>query len=559
MKYVSRQTLTHFGKTAIATLAVALPVALSGGLGATSPAAAQSMADCAALAELRGIGRADAAAAGHGQQGRDTARAAQILPTIVSATWMPAAAPVPEHCRVEGFVTTGDKHDGFNQVNFRLNLPSDWNGKLYFGGNGGFAGAIQADLITPMGRGYAAVGTDTGHQASGIDASWAQDSPTKVIDFGYRAVHVTAVAAKTITASYYDGDIAYAYFDGCSRGGGQALMAAQRFPHDFDGIIGGAPAYNWPRLLLGFAWGQRLIYPDRTDLSTPILPLAKLPYIEAEVNANCDAIDGIADGIVDDPRMCSFDAGVDLAACAPGNEADPNCLTAPELTALQAVYAGPSNAQGQIWPGFPVSGEAGPNNWNIWIVGFENLFGPGNPNLHHAFGGDFFKYLAFADNDDGSFDFRDLDYETVLPSLEPIGQILNATDPDLAAFGERGGKLLLWQGWSDAAITAFGTIDYYQAVVATLGLAQAEEVVRLYMMPGVYHCGGGPGPNVFDRLTALESWVEDGVRPEALIATHSTGGVVDIERPLCPYPEVARLIDPGGSTVTASNFQCVTP
>jgi len=478
--------------------------------------------------------------------------------TIVSVAWTPASATLPAHCLVLGYVTTGDKRDGFNHVNVEYRLPEAWNGKFYMGGNGGFAGSFQADLTVPLGKGYATARTDTGHQGSAIDASWATNSPTKVVDFGYRAVHETAAAGKEVVQDFYGDKPQHSYFQGCSRGGGQALMEAQRYPKDFDGIIGGAPAYAWSRFMVGFAWNEVAMYPGRGNFSASTLPPAKLPYIEQQVLANCDALDGIVDNIIDDPRKCTFNPDVNLARCAPGDSANPRCLTAAELAAVKAVYAGPSNSHGQIFPGFALGGESEPGGWNAWIVGFAGQFGA-YPNLHYAFGGDFFKYMAYPNQDDGSFDIHDFNFETGPATLEFIGGILDATDPDLDPFDRQGGKLIVYNGWADGAITPFGTIDYFDQVASTVGQPRTDSFMRLYLAPGMLHCGGGPGPNQFDTLTPLEQWVENGIAPGAIIATHTTGGVVDIQRPLCPYPQVARQINPAGSTVQASNFHCVFP
>ena len=524
---------------------------------------------CAVVVAVCAAGPIDAVAQNGGAQeecaelakkiAKDTEKKDRVgKATFSAATWTPASATLPAHCLVLGHVTTGSKKQGFNHVNVEYRLPESWNGKFFMGGNGGFAGSFQANITVPLGRGYATARTDTGHQGSAIDASWAQDSPTKVIDFGYRAVHETAVAGKELVQDFYGQAPRHSYFQGCSRGGGQALMEAQRFPKDFDGIIGGAPAYNWSRFMIGFAWNEVAMFPDRANLTSPVLPLAKLPYIEQQALANCDAVDGIVDGIIDDPRVCTFNPDVHLAKCAPGDAANPRCLTPAELNAAKAVYNGPSNSQGQIFPGFPVGGESQPGGWNTWIVGAGGQFGA-YPNLHYAFGGDFFKYLAYPKQDDGSFDIHDFDFETGPPTLDFIGGILNATDPDLDRFERRGGKLIIYNGWADHAITALGSIDYFDQVVAALGQARTDSFLRLYLAPGMLHCAGGPGPNEFDVLTPLEQWVEHGIAPGAVVAVHRTGGVVDIERPLCPYPQVARQINPAGSTVQASNFHCVFP
>ncbi len=468
--------------------------------------------------------------------------------TIVSTVWVDEAAPVPAHCLVEGFVETGNPAVGLNHVNFRAWLPLPWNGKFHMQGGGGYAGVLP-DTSDALLRNYADIGTDTGHQAGVIDASWAQDNPTAVIDFGYRSVHVTAVAGKRLVKDFYGTKPKYSYFEGCSRGGGQAMMESQRYPHDFDGIVAGAPAFDWSAFMTGFAESQQLMYPDPNDLSTPTLPLAKLPVLEALIDANCDLVDGISDGIIDDPRQCTFDPDVDIPVCPAGS---PDCLTEDEISVVKAVYEGPSNSGGQIFPGFPVGSEGDLSGWALWIVGVEDLLGPGVPNYHFGFADSFYRFMAFADNDDGSFGLHDFNLED-FDDLQPIGEILNATDPDLRQFA-RHGKIIYWNGWSDVAITALGMIQYFEAL--TGGPQQSvEDFARLYLAPGMQHCLGGEGPSQFDMLTELENWVELGSPPAEVIATNPETGMT---RPLCPYPQVARH-DGSGSTNDAENFDCVDP
>lgn len=470
---------------------------------------------------------------------------------VDSAEWISEDPPTPAHCLVLGHVTTGNASLGFNEVNFKAWLPAPWNGKYHMQGGGGFVSPVDTRGPTQaLDRGYAQIYTDTGHQANGLDASWAQDNPTAVVDFGYRGVHVAAKAGKRLVKKFYQRKPDYSYFEGCSRGGGQAMMESQRFPQDFDGIIAGAPAYNWTGFMTGFAVNEQHMYPDRNDLSTPALPAAKLPLLESLVDANCDGIDGIFDGIIDDPRQCSFNT--ELIPVCPANA--PECMTLTEIDAVKAVYDGPSNSLGQIFPGFPVGNEGNPSGWFTWIVG---PLAPGLPNLHFAFSDSFFRFMAFADNDDGSFTLHDFDPEN-FDDLQPIGEILNATDTDLRRFA-RHGKIIFWNGWSDAAITALGTIQYFEAITVAPDQS-VDDFARLYLAPGMQHCGGGEGPNQFDMLTALENWVELGTPPAEIVAVkRDSNGDVEIERPLCPYPQVARLIDPAGSTTEASNFECVEP
>lgn len=528
---------------------------------------AQTWADCDALAAARGLGWADAVAGESGMWGRSIAHVMQVYPTIASATWIDAEHP---HCRVEGFVATGDAMAGFNEVNFRILLPEDWNGKMYFAATAvdegsGFDGFIP-DLLPRLSRGYATVGTDTGHRDGSTFASWAQDNPTAVVDWAGRGVHVTAVAARQIIRSFYGQDVEYAYLEGCSGGGGQAMMSSQRYPEDFDGIIASAPTGAWSRLMLSGAWIMQRQLPNPKDLADATLPDAKVAYIGSRVYAICDALDGIADGILNDPRDCPFDPDIDLAICAPGNEAATNCLTREELDMYKAYLAGPSDAYGQIWPGFPVGGEIflSPGGWSGWLGTFfaENPT-PDNAiagNATNQFVSEFFHHIAYPDNDDGSFDYRDFNFETDVPSLDLIAAIVDADDPNLWHFRENGGKLILTVGWNDHGVSAMGVIDYYERVLATLGDEETREFARLFLKPGVGHCNGGSGPDRADYLSALEDWVENGTPPRSIVAARvGQSGQVDMTRPLCPYPQVAQLIDPNGSTVDASNFECVEP
>jgi len=466
---------------------------------------------------------------------------------------------LPAFCRVAGKIQPSADSD----IQFEVWMPaSGWNGKFRGAGNGGFAGDISyAELALVVGRGYAAASTDTGHKASFIDAGWALGHPEKVIDFGYRAIHETAQTAKAIVGAFYGSAPRHSYFSSCSNGGRQALMEAQRFPEDYDGIIAGAPANYWTHLL------AMAIADSQAMLAEPgsYIPASKLPAIQAAALAACDTLDGVRDGVVENPAACRFDPGVLLCK---GPETD-TCLTAKQLSALQKIYSGPRASTGtQVFPGYSTGGEAEPGGWAVWITGAAP-----QQSLMFRFGTQYFKAMVFADP---AWDFRtwQLDPDTAA-SDQKMSRILNSTDPDLKRFQARGGKLILYQGWSDAAIPAANAIDYYRSVLSKMGGTASAGFVRLFMVPGMQHCGGGAGPDEFgqfgggsgdprnDMTAAIEKWVEAGAAPEQIVATKykngsdSASGVIRT-RPLCAYPRIARWKGTG-STDDAGSFSCVRP
>ena len=464
---------------------------------------------------------------------------------------------VPAFCRVTGVI----KPTSDSNIQFEVLMPSaGWYGKLQGIGNGGFAGTIPYGALSlPIARGYAIATTDTGHV--GGDASWALGHPEKLVDFGYRAIHETAVRAKAILHAFYGAGPQRSYFSSCSNGGRQALMEAQRYPDDYDGIIAGAPANFWTHLLSAAAW-------DVQALSDPAsyIPASKLKAIEAAALAACDARDGVADGVIDVPTKCGFDPS--LLLCQ-GPESD-SCLTEPQVAALTKIYAGPRNSQGeQVFPGYLPGSETGPGGWGLWITGAK----PGG-SLLSFFSSQYFRNIVF---ENASWDLKtfNLDKDVKLAD-EKTARILNATDPNLTAFQRRGGKLILYHGWNDAAIPAQNTINYYRSVVARMGQRDAGQFVRLFLVPGMQHCGDGVGPNSFgqagvsiqadaghDISLALERWVEKGTAPDTIIAAKRaadpdpTKGILRT-RPLCAYPQVARWKGTG-STDDAANFVCVAP
>ncbi len=495
--------------------------------------------------------------------------------TVVSATSVPAGpfvrpgatAPVnvPAFCRVAGTLQpTAD-----SLVKFEVWLPADgWNGKLDHGGNGGYGGS----LATPAGfmldgllRGYATAGTDMGHDATVTPgATWALGHPEKIKDWGYRANHVTSVAAKLVIRAFYGSGPVLSYFTGCSDGGHEALMEAQRFPDDYDGIVAGASANFWTHQSAAWVWEARAAL----DSPASMIPLSKLPVVNQAAVAACP---GVVPTVIDDPTRCDFDPA---SLLCPGADA-PTCLTAPQVEAVRKIYAGPVNPRTgeRIYPGLEPGSEAAGGSlgaggsWSALIAGPQTFLG-----------GDFYKYMVF---DDPSWDFHTLDFDRDIAFADAkMGPVIDSTSPDLRDFKALGGKLIMWHGWADPLVNPLNSIDYYERVVAFMhhrhrrqfdaaapGPARdTEGFFRLFMAPGLTHCAGGPGLNTFDTLTALENWVERGIAPDKLVASHTSLGFPDnvmsaspppgdFSRPLCPYPQVARWTGRGSKTDAAS-FVC---
>lgn len=471
---------------------------------------------------------------------------------IVAATAVADVDGVP-HCRVHGVID--------EEINFELLLPDEWNGRFMMGGGGGYVGTVQNAALSygdgpgALERGYATVGTDTGHQGEGVQASWALHNETRQINFGHRAVHLTAEAARSIIRHYYEREEEYAYFVGCSRGGGQGMMASQRYPGDFDGIVAGAPAYHWTAFTAGFVQNQQAIFPDPSDLSTPVITPENRALLDASIRQACDRQDGVEDGVLNDPRRCTFTPD-SLPQCV-DDTPGPDCVTAGQLEAIQAIYEGPTSNGESIFHGFPFGGEDEPGGWDRWIAGVEGATVPGAPNLHFGFGTELYKYFVF---DDPEWDYTTYDFSTWSDDVAEASAILDATDPDLRPFRDAGGKLILWTGWSDPALTALGTIDYYDKVRALDPMA--ADYARLFMLPGVLHCGGGRGPDQVDWLTAIAAWVEEDAPPSRLVATKSADDAGEVAggqtRPVCAYPQTAVYTGFGGPNDEA-NFRCEVP
>lgn len=508
----------------------------------------------AALALLAGASAADAAPCssltGLSLDRTEIRTAEEVPPGAFTPPGAGAAVDVPALCRVAGVTEPA--------VAFEVWLPlGDWNGKFHVSGNGGMAGVVSyAAMAGALRRGYAAASTDTGHVrpgTDGFDASWALGRADLIEDFGHRAVHVTAENGKAIVAAFYDRPPSHSYFVGCSKGGQQGLMAAQRYPDDFDGIVAGNPANDWTRFYAGAHLWYALATLDDPD---SYLPPAKLPALADAVNRACDTLDGIADGVIDDPRLCRFDPAT--LACPEGQD-DDGCLTPPQVQAVDDIWSGSRDAAGEvIFPGLVPGGENGPGGgWRSWVTGREPF-----TSLHWLAADGFFKYMVFEDPD---WDFRSFDYDTDLAfALDKVGGALDAANPDLGGFRDGGSKLIVYHGWSDPDISPLGSIDYYEDVLAFAedgaepgSVAATSDFFRLFLVPGMGHCAGGPGYNRVDPLPALERWVEEGTAPDTLLATRVEDGEVTRSRPVCPYPD-ASTWDGVGDPDAAGSFRCGT-
>ena len=443
---------------------------------------------------------------------------------------------LPAFCRVAGEIKPTKDSD----IKFEVWMPaSGWNGKFMGIGNGGWSGEIWYPFMgMALRRGYATASTDTGHEGSAVDASFALGHPEKVIDFGYRAVHEMTVKAKAIIAAFYGDAAKHSYWNGCSSGGKQGLKEAQRFPDDYDGIIAGAPANFWTHLMVSGIWNAEATRENPAGY----IPKEKDPLLHKAVLDACDTLDGVKDGVLEDPTRCRFDPKVLQCKNADG----PDCLTAAQVEAARKIYAGPKNLRtgDQIFPGLEPGSERG---WHFFAAGPE----PPIVASH-------FKYLVFKNP---NWDFRTLNFDSDVALADKLDNgLISATDPNLKEFFAQGGKLILYHGWNDAGIAPQNTVNYYNSVVATMGGPdKVQNSIRLFMAPGMDHCFGGDGPFAFDTISTLEQWVEKGKAPDRIIAAHfpasAPSGKPDRTRPLCPYPQVAKYKG-SGSTDDAANFVC---
>jgi feruloyl esterase len=437
---------------------------------------------------------------------------------------------LPAFCRIAATLTPSSDSD----IKIEVWLPaSGWNGKLQVVGNGGWGGPIRFPALgEAVRRGYAASGTNTGHVGGG--ASWALGHPEKLADYAYRSQHEMTVKAKALTAAFYGAGPKLSYWNGCSAGGKDGLVAAQRYPEDFNGIIAGAPASDWTGRAAQSLRVWQAVHKDEAS----VIPPSKYPLIRNAVLEACDTLDGVKDGVLEDPTRCKFDPKV--LACSEGE--GPNCLTMPQVEAARAVYAAAASSQSKrevtgLYPGSELG-------WSTWAG--KQGFGT---SVEH------FKYVVFKDP---NWDFRTFNFDKDFPLADKVDNgLINALNPNLKPFFDRGGKLIQYHGWADPQISPGASVSYYKSVVNAMGgLAKVQASHRLFMVPGMRHCRGGDVPDTFDAVAALEQWVEGGKAPDQLIASRVTkNGQVDRTRPLCPYPQVAQYKGTG-SPDEAANFVC---
>ena len=450
----------------------------------------------------------------------------------------PASEDAPEHCRVYGRILP--------DIRFAVYLPFDWNGRLQMRGNGGWSGWIRENQMRSALRGGSvSVGTDTGHDRRREPGGTFTLDRQKVIDFAYRSVHLTVEAAKQITAAYYPSPIQYSYFVGCSQGGRQALMSAQRFPADFDGILVGAPILDYVGTSLSQAW-EALI------MERAAIEVEQLGILAAAVYEKCDGSDGLEDGVIENPPACGFDPATDLPVCD-GASAGPDCFTQDQIEALKKVSDG-----APFFPGRVVGAE-------VFVEGRNGRFSPWqgiiDPNVGQYIE-PFFKYMAF-EVPDTTYDWRTFDFVDDLSKVEWLRRIIDATDPDLRRFRDHGGKMLMFFGWADLSLNPLQGVRYYEAVLDEMG-PSTTDFFRLFMIPGMFHCDGGVGMNRLEHegqryrwyTHYLQAWVEEGVPPEQLFGVRVEQDSVLWTRPICLYPRVARYTGRGDSN-DAANFVCV--
>jgi hypothetical protein len=465
--------------------------------------------------------------------------------SVLSATVIHAAGDTPEHCRVSVLVPP--------EINIEVNLPTAWNERLYMFGNGGFAGESfdAANRANTRARGlrygFVTAATDTGHSAASEPGASFAVNRQKLVDFAFRSLHVTAETAKMLLRAYYGEAPVKSYYDGCSQGGRQGLILAQRFPGDFDGILAGAPGLDNTGVMLGRAyWAQALA-------ATPI-PAAKLKMLSGRIYEQCDAKDGLKDGLIDDPRRCDFRPTRDLPQCATGSDNE-NCFTAAQVAAIERVHSDVMSQGKRVFPAWPIGSETvGPNGQSAWIG--QQINGPNGPGVWTRYGETFLRFMAFPEKD-ADFPLSRFDIDKDAPRTAALDTILNATDTDLSAFQRRGGKLIMYFGWADPQLNPMMGVEYYEKVAERLGSGTGD-FFRLFMVPGMFHCGGGIGTSTFDAATPLVKWVESASAPETIAASRVVDNKVVRTRPLCPYPRVGRY-QGAGSIDEAANFACVKP
>jgi hypothetical protein len=479
---------------------------------------------------------------------------------IIAADNQHSSDDTPAYCEVTGYVSPS--------IRFRLRLPNDrWNGKFVELGCGGTCGTTEhiSGCADPLGRGYACIVSDGGNSSSGGDMKWAYNNPQAVVDYVVRASHVTALVGKAIARRYYGSDPRKSYFMGCSAGGLQAMTAAQRFPWDFDGIVAGDPSASVSQDWMNWLWTVRTLIDEHGE---QILSQRDLANVHSAVVAKCDLNDGVKDGLIGDPRACSFDPEELSCATRQGKAA---CLSAAQIGAVRKMYAGPTTSNG-VPIGRPFAFKGSELTWAD----------PANPSsLDDSYLPEWFRYYLFQPNPGPSWKLKDFDFDRDHKRFG-VAELTEPLNPDLRRFRNAGGKLILYSGWNDTAASVGTTVDYYESAEKVLGgPTSTQTFFRLFVVPGMNHCSGGEGPFAIDYLSYLEQWVENGSAPDKVIGSHikfgdlldkASRGDADAERqlerlqrfpldpahvqfsrPIFPYPSQAKYVGHGDPN-DASNF-----
>lgn len=490
---------------------------------------------------------------GGGGPGSPQATAQQVCATlngktlggasVVSTAVVAATGTMPTFCRVTARMEP--------RLNFELRLPDAWNGKLLYGGGGGYNGSIPGANATALAAGYANVSSDSGHQANGLDASWALNDPYAAQLFGSLSVPTVMGSTLELVREAYGRAPARSYFEGCSNGGREALMNAQRYPNLFDGIVARAPAYNWVGFMGAFNRTAKALAAPGGAFSTE-----KVALLAQAVRTACDGNDGIVDGVVGNPAACTFNPAT--LRCAGGTDTGNTCLSDAQLAVVDswrtpAVFANAAYRN----PGWALTGnEDDPGAWRAWVSGATGV----RSALQYGFSDTTIKTYLARDLTVDSLAYTPYDQDP--GALYGLAALNDATSTDLRPFLASGGKLILWHGGNDSALSYRATTEYFTGLGTTLGAAAVDASVRYYIAPGVNHCAGGPGADTTDLLAALDSWVVNNTAPATLTATKVVAGAVSFSRPLCRYPQYARYTGPAGNAqaaALASNYTCTAP
>ncbi len=491
--------------------------------------------------------------------------------TRVSTVSVATTREGARYCKVQGVIkpTPGSAIT----VVYRLPFKAKWNGRLLGLGGGAFGGVLNFSLNAGerfIGRGYAVAASDSGHPGKPMLAEWGLKpdgtaNRDAIIDYAHRGIHLMTVVAKQVIRAYYGAPARYAYYEGCSTGGRMGLVEVQRYPHDYDGVVAGAPVMHLSRVTTTGIWQGRAFHGAGAVMPSP----TQLSALSDAVLAACDADDGVSDGVLNDPLSCEWDPA--RLACE-GDKVD-QCLGPGELGAVRKIYSGPTTSEGvALYVPVPPGGE---ENWGTWLFAGEH--GP----FGSAYGlaAQYMRFLVFQNLDFDPMARFDFDHDLAAVQSSLIGVTADAVNPDIRPFIENGGKLIMHHGWGDMLVPALRTGNYYREIVDTIGPAMSaagEQAngasaldavrahARLFLLPGTYHCGGGAGAHRFDPLPMIENWVENGIAPDRILATHPSSGPNDaaFTRPLCPYPQLASYTGPPDDPVAvtlASNFECVEP